>query len=127
MALGKPSLQRHKVSAERPAFHWDVLQPSHWGTINLSGNLTENSLFLQCFCGISSWILYFYSALTSLLIICPPPSNPSPRAASHSSGVRCYSLVSHKFASSAASPPQLDQAQLLLTFSARGFFSFVWL
>lgn len=71
--LGKRSLQRHKVSVERPAFHWDVLQPYHQGTISLSGILTENSLFLQLFCGTSSWIHNFYSALTPCLIICLSP------------------------------------------------------
>lgn len=100
LALGKPS---HMVSADRPAFNWDVLQPSCWGTKNLSGNLIENSLFLQCFCGISSQTLHFHSALISHLIICLPPANPSPQAASHSSGIGCYSLISHQFANSVAS------------------------
>lgn len=77
-ALGKSSLQRHKVSAERPAFHWHVLQPYHQGTINLSGALAENFLFLQGFCGTSSWICHFYSASTLCLIICLPPATPCP-------------------------------------------------
>lgn len=77
-ALGKPSLQRHKVWAERPAFHWHVLQPYHQGTINLSGALAENSLFLQGFCGTSSWICHCYSASTLCLIICLSPATPCP-------------------------------------------------
>lgn len=57
---------------------------------------------------LSSALLWDQQLDPSLLftpcsIICLPPANLPPQAASHSSGARCYSPISHQFASSDAS------------------------
>lgn len=61
----------------------------------------------------------------------PRPPPPQPQTASHSSGARCYSPISHQFASSDASvnSPQPTSAGTSPAtynfFSTRGFFSLV--